>query len=283
MAEIIDGKKIADGILSGLRIEISKLKTAGIAPRLVVILVGKNPASLSYIRVKQKRAREVGLRVEVQAYPENTPQAALQKAIQEFNKQPDVCGILVQLPLPGHLDKQAVLDSIRPELDVDCLTSGNKQKLIRGEEVPFFPPAVMAVLKILEVSKVNLAKANVLIVGSGDLIGKPLAALLLNRKISFKLANRYTENLPELTQKADVIIAGAGKPGLITGERVKKGAVVIDAGSTGSEKGEVVGDVDFESLVKKARLLAPVTGGVGPVTVAMLLGNVVRSAQRKLA
>ncbi len=283
MAEIVDGKKIADGILSGLRTELSKLKTAGITPRLVVILVGKNPASLSYIRVKQKRAREVGLRVEVQAYPENTPQAALQKAIQEFNKQPDVCGILVQLPLPGHLDKQAVLDSIRPELDVDCLTSGNKQKLFRGEEVPFLPPAVAAVLKILEVSEVNLAEANVLIVGSGDLIGKPLAALLLNRKISFKLANRYTENLPELAQKADVIIAGAGKPGLITGERVKKGAVVIDAGSTGSEKGEVVGDVDFESVVKKARLLAPVPGGVGPVTVAMLLGNVVRSAQRKLA
>ncbi len=274
-AIIVDGKKIAEEILGNLRLQISDL---GVKPKLVVFLIGQNPSSLVYIKKKQEAGEEIGIEVKVKNYPQTIIQSELQQEIRKFNQEPQVHGILVQLPLPQHLDGQAVLDTIFPELDVDCLTTINKQKLIKGEKV-FLPPAAAAVFKILEFYKINLAKANILIVGSGELVGKPLAAILLNRKINFELANRYTENLPKLARKADVIITGVGKPGLITAEMIKEGAVVIDAGTAVSETGrELRGDVDIESVLPKSKLLSPVPGGVGPVTVAMLLQNVVDSA-----
>lgn len=278
MAELVDGKKIAKYILSDLRQQVQELKSAGIYPRLIVVLVGQNAASLSYIRVKQKRAEEIGLKVDVQTYPDDISQSTLQGAVQGFNSAFSVCGILVQLPLPPHLDKPLILDSVAPELDVDCLTSGNQEKLIGGQPVAFLPPAAAAIMKILDYYKIDLKNSNILIVGSGDLVGKPLAAIFLNHKINFKLANRYTEDLSELTRNADVVITAVGKPGLITGTMIKTGAVVIDAGTTGSEGGDLSGDVETKGVALKARLLAPVPGGVGPVTVAMLLQNAVKSA-----
>lgn len=278
MAIIVDGNEIAEQILAGLKDKLEKLNMAGVTPHLAVILVGQDPVSLSYIKIKQQKAEEIGLKVEVKAYPENISQSDLQKATQELNGKPEISGILVQLPLPSHLDRQAILDAVSMERDVDCLNSVNRQKLIAGEKVKFLPPAPAAVLKILEFYQIDLAKANILVVGSGELVGQPLAAILLNRKINFRLANRYTENLVELTKEADIIITGAGKSGLISGGMIKDGAVVIDAGATGSESGDVVGDVDIESVSKKATLLAPVPGGVGPVTVAMLLQNVILAA-----
>lgn len=278
MAELIDGAKIAEEILADLKSKVSILTTAGIFPRLIVVLVGENPASLSYIRVKQKRAAEIGFAVDIQKFPETISQAELQSSLMQINREPNVAGILVQLPLPQHLDRQVVLDTVKPELDVDCLTSINKQVLLDGQERVFIPPAAAAVLKILEIYKADYKRANMLIVGSGDLVGKPLATLFLRQKVDFRLANRHTENLPELARQADIIITGVGKPGLITGDMVKQGSMVIDAGTAASEQGDVRGDVEVASVAKKAAWLAAVPGGVGPVTVAMLLRNAVMNA-----
>ena len=278
MVQIVDGNKIADKILIDLAGRISKFHEAGFSPKLIVIQVGENPASASYIKIKQKKAVSIGLSVEIRSYPESVSWAELQGAIGKIAGEPGVCGLLVQLPLPVHLDRQAILDTIPPAVDVDCLTSTNKQKIIKGEDTLFVPPAAAAVLEILNYYEIDLAKENILIVGSGNLIGKPLAAILLRQNINFQMANRRTKNLRELIKNASVIISGAGRPGLVTGEMIWDGAVVIDAGTTGSETGEIVGDVDTETVSKKARLLAPVPGGVGPVTIAMLFRNVLAAA-----
>lgn len=280
MAEIIDGNKIAEEMLLDLKNKIGCLKELSLLPlRLAVIMVGQNPASLSYIKKKQEAGEKIGLSVEVKNLPEDISQAELQKIIKDLNDEAGIFGIVVQLPLPEHLDRQEVLNTVRPGLDVDCLTSENQQKLIRGEESLYKPPAAAAILHILESCQMDLATKDILIVGSGDLVGKPLASMLLHQGINFQLANRYTENLEELTKRADVVITGVGLPGLITGKMIKEGAIVIDAGSAASEGGELSGDVELGSVKAKASLIAPVPGGVGPVTVAMLLGNVVKSAQ----
>ena len=273
MTQLVDGKGIAEEILRDLK---SKIAALDFTPRLVVIMVGDNPASASYIKIKQKRGEEIGVTVDVQHYAADINQDDLKKEIEKFNSQSDARGIIVQLPLPNHLDRDTILNAVDPKLDVDCLTSENKQRLIRGEPL-YLPPAAAAVMKILEYYNIELTGRSVLIVGSGDLIGKPLSAILLSKKIPFQLANRHTENLNELAAKADVIITGVGKAGLITGGMIKDGAVLIDAGTTGSDEGEIVGDVDAQSVTGKASLLAPVPGGVGPVTVAMLLENLVKA------
>ncbi|MDZ4243518.1 MAG: bifunctional 5,10-methylenetetrahydrofolate dehydrogenase/5,10-methenyltetrahydrofolate cyclohydrolase [Candidatus Doudnabacteria bacterium] len=280
MVQIVDGNKIADKILADLAGRIAKFHQAGFSPKLTAIQVGSDPASSSYIKIKQKKAAAIGLRVEAVNYPANISQPELQNAISNLSEDKEVCGILVQLPLPNHLDGQKVLDTIPPELDIDCLTSVNKQKIINSEEFLFSPPAATAVLAILDYYHIDLPKENILIVGSGDLIGKPLAAILLKQNINFEVANRGTKNFEELVGKATLIITGAGSPGLITGEMIRKNAILIDAGTTGSETGAIVGDVDAETVKEKARLLAPVPGGVGPVTIAMLFRNVVASASR---
>lgn len=278
MNELVDGKKIADEILRDLKGRVAALKAAGRVPRLIVFLVGRAAASLSYIRVKQKRAQDIGLEFKLLTYPESVSPEELQSEIRNFGGKPGVAGILVQLPLPPAWPRQEVLDTIDPALDVDSLTTVNQQRLVGGNAL-FLPPAPAAVIKILEFCKVNLENEQVLLVGSGDLVGKPLAAMLLNQGINFHLANRHTENLEELARRASVIITGVGKPGLITGSMIREGAVVIDAGTAESDAGDLQGDVDAGSVAGKARFLAAVPGGVGPVTVAMLLQNVVAAAE----
>src|SRR3989344_2166551 len=273
MTKLVDGKKIADEILQELRI---KIQESGLSLKLAVVLVGGNPASLSYIKMKQKRAEEIGIQVEIFRYRIEMTQAELIAEIKQINSEPSVSGILVQLPLPEHLNRDEVLNAVDPQKDVDCLTETNKQRLNTSLAVPL-PPAAAAVLKILEYYNIALHDKSILIVGSGDLIGKPLAAILRSKQIDFHSANRQTEDLTHLTLKSDIIITGAGKPGLITGDMIKQGSIIIDAGTTGSDEGEILGDVDQQSVMGKAALLAPVPGGVGPITVAMLLKNVVNS------
>lgn len=277
MAQIVDGNKIAGEILADLKDKVIKLKSAGISPRLVVVLVGEDPASVTYTKKKREAGEPIGIVVEIKKYSGDVSQEELIKNIKEINEQ-QPHGIIVQLPLPKYLDKQKVLDAIDPFLDVDCLTSVNKQKLTVGEKLRLLPPAASAILKILDFYRIELNRMKVLLVGSGDLVGRPLAALLRQKKVGFELANSKTENLSELAARADVIITGVGKPGLIHGGMVKNDTVIIDAATSESETGELSGDVDFESVSKKARLISPVPGGVGPVTVAMLLNNVVDSA-----
>ena len=278
--KIVDGNKIAQKIFSELKIEVAGLQEKGLEVKLAVFLVGENPASLSYIQLKKKRAEEIGIIVELNKFPLDISQEDLESEIKSAAQRDDVSGILIQLPLPGHLDKEKILDAVPVDLDVDSLSGLNKQAVIEGRGIKFYPPAAQAVLAILDKHKVDLT-AHVVIVGTGDLIGRPLSALLLARGVDFELINRYTENYRELLQKADVIITGVGKANLISGDLLKEGVVVIDAGTTGSEDGDVTGDVDRESVVRKASLLSPVPGGVGPVTIAMLLKNVVEAAKRK--
>lgn len=279
MTKLVDGRKIAQGILEGLR---AKVESLTLKPRLVVFIVGESSASNSYVKMKRKRGEDAGIAVEILRYSVEISEAKLIEEISKYNLQREVCGILVQLPLPADLDRQKVLDAVDPKLDVDCLTGHNKHELIAGRQPIHYPPAPKAVLEILDRHNVDLRKGNVLLIGSGDLIGEPLAAMLLHRGIAFELANRYTDNLSELTAKAEVIVSGVGQAGVITGDMIKEGAVVIDAGTTGSDDGGLVGDVDTASVMGKASLLAPVPGGVGPITVALLLANVVNSATHKI-
>ena len=285
MGNIVDGKQIAEEIAESLKLKVSEIASYGHRPELAVVLVGENPASLSYIKIKKKQAENTGIDLKIYRYPVDVSEADLISEIEKLNAKPLVCGIIVQLPLPAHMDRQKILDAVQPELDIDCLATFNKQRLIEGKtglDPYFVPPAARAVLKILEYYNVELKGKNVLLIGSGDLIGKPLSAIFLKNGIAFGLANRHTENLPDLAGRADVIITGVGKENLITADMIKEGAVVIDAGTTGSDEGGIVGDVDRSSVEPKASLLAPVPGGVGPVTVAVLLENFVKAANRKL-
>jgi len=279
---LVDGNKIATKLLSQLGAEFEKLAREGLRPKLAVFLVGENPASVSYIKLKTKKADEIGIEVELHSFDDQVSEAELIDAVKEASKSDSVCGILVQLPLPERINRQKVLDAVPVHLDVDSLNSENKQAVIKGSNIRFVPPAAKAVLEILDYHQINLKNSDVVIVGTGDLIGKPLAALLLARGVNFEMANTHTENLPELLAKADVVVTGVGKAGLITGEMIKSGAVVIDAGTTGSEEGGVTGDVERDSVSEKARLLAPVPEGVGPVTVAMLFQNFLTAARQKL-
>lgn len=280
--QIIDGQKIADTILEELKGRVAKLRKNNFAPQLVVFLAGRNPASELYVRVKQKRAAEVGVAVALKTFPDNVPEATLIRAIKSANAERATAGILVQLPLPKELDKQKVLDAVAPALDVDCLATANKEKLSQGKEVAFFPPAAAAVWRILASLPVDLKSAKILIVGSGDLIGKPLAAIFYREGLKFNLATRHTGDLRDLAGQADIIISGTGQAGLIRGDMIKAGAMVIDAGTTGVEHGGVTGDVDVASVRGRARFLSPVPGGVGPITVAVLLQNVVAAAENRL-
>lgn len=264
-AQIIDGRKIAEEILAALEVRVAKLREKTIIPRLAVFLVGNNPASESYIRVKQKRAAEVGIEVEIKKYPESITGEELIGEINLANQRADVSGILVQLPLPPQLDKQRVFGAIDPKLVVEAHS-----------------PAAAAVRHILAILPIDLRTKKILIIGSGDLVGKPLANIFEKENLEFTVATRQTENLAEVAKAADVIITGTGQPGLVRGDMVKEGAVIIDAGTTGSEDGSMVGDVDFEGVSKKAGYLSPVPGGVGPVTVAMLLRAVVDNTESKL-
>ncbi len=277
MTQLVEGNKIAERILKELADQIAALKKSGPLPRLVVILVGNNPSSISYVKQKQRKAKQIGLEVEVRRFPEDTTERELIEAIKIYNDSESVGGILVQLPLPAQLNQGKILNTVREDLDVDCLNENNKRKIAEGANTVFSPPAAAAILEVLYRYKVDLRDKDILIVGSGNLVGKPLAALLLNDGINFKIANRHTENLKGLLEKADVIVSATGVPGLIRAEDIKLGVVVIDAGTAISETKNIRGDVDAKDLVGKAKLIAPVPGGVGPVTVAMLLQNTVRN------
>lgn len=270
---LVSGRKIAEEILQDLKARIGD----GPRPTLGVVLVGRNPASLTYVNAKKKRGEETRINVQVCNFPETITQPELEMEVKEVIAEGHD-GIIIQLPLPQHIDRQKILDLVPADMDVDCLTSANKNKLEAGEPV-FLPPASAAVLEILKYYSIDLGHKRVLLVGMGELVGKPLAAILRSRGIKFDTVYLGHGDLTKQAPEADVIISGTGKAGLITGDLVKPGAVVIDAGSAGTDKG-VVGDVDTASVEPKASLLSAVPGGVGPVTIAMLLQNVVAAANR---
>lgn len=278
--QIIDGNQIAQKVYSDLSTRVERLKNSGKTVSLAVFFDPNNPASLSYINKKTRAAEKLGIKILRYEFSQDSDYNELEKQLKNVAEQTQVDGILVQLPLPGGIDRK-LLDLIPAKIDVDGIGSANLQPLLRGEfdKVLFLPPAANAILHILESAKVELHNKNILIVGTGELVGKPLAAIMLKKNYHFKLANQYTENIDELLADADVIISAVGKPGIIKAHSLKQDTVVIDAGTAGTESGSVVGDVDPENLETKASLACLVPGGVGPVTVAKLLENVLISAE----
>ncbi len=277
-AKIMDGKAVAKSIREGLKEEIDRLKKEDIHPGLAVVLVGNDPASAIYVRNKGEACRAAGIYSEEHTLPENTKESELLDLIHRLNNDPRIHGILVQLPLPSHINKDRVLKSVSPEKDVDGFHEINMGRLLTGQEglVPCTP---LGIMKLLEYYHIPVEGRFAVVVGRSNIVGKPVAMMLLQRNATVTICHTRTKNMAETCRMADILIAAAGKPGMITGEMIKDGAVVIDVGINRSDTGKLTGDVDFESASMKAGWITPVPGGVGPMTIAMLLYNTVKAAK----
>ena len=272
---IIDGKQIAQQLKEQMREQVAKLvKQYGRKPCLDVIIVGENPASMSYVRSKIKATEYCGFDGELIQLPQTTSQEELLRIIRERNVNPAVDGILVQLPLPKHIDEQRVIEAIAPEKDVDGFHPSNVAKLWLNQPaiVPCTPLGIMA---LLEQSGTPLEGRHAVVVGRSNIVGKPIAKLLLDKNCTVTIAHSRTADLGAICREADILVVAVGRPQIITGEMVKPGATVIDVGINRTEDGKLVGDVDFDSVAPIAGAITPVPGGVGPMTITMLMRNTI--------
>jgi methylenetetrahydrofolate dehydrogenase (NADP+)/methenyltetrahydrofolate cyclohydrolase len=279
-ARIIDGKAVAKKLRAEYKARIAQLvATHGLTPGLAVILVGHNPASQLYVSNKVRACEDVGIRSERIEMPADIREAALLAEIDRLNNDPTVHGILVQLPLPPHIEVRAVLERISVAKDVDGFHLYNVGGLLTGSTV--FPPCTPdGVQKLLEHENVEIAGRNVCVVGASNIVGKPVAMMLMQQDATVSICHKLTRDLAMFTLMADILVVAAGVPNLIVPQMVRTGAVVIDVGINRLPDGSIVGDVDFEAVRQKASLISPVPGGVGPMTVTMLLFNTLRSAER---
>jgi methylenetetrahydrofolate dehydrogenase (NADP+)/methenyltetrahydrofolate cyclohydrolase len=283
VTKIIDGKKLREEILDVVKKEVAALS---FQPLFCDILVGNDPASVQYVEMKAKMAEEVGIAFHRANFPAEITTDELISEIKILNEIPNMCGIIIQLPLPKHIDRHAALDAIDPNLDVDCLGTVASGKFYKNEGVIGFPTAV-ACMVILDSLGLDLRTRKIVVQGQGILVGKPVAALLKFRGLNPIIITSKTEDKEKILKEADIIISGIGKGKYLTGNMIKKGAIIVDAGTseTGSDPADegvkIVGDVDLESVLGVAEYISPVPGGVGPVTVAMLLQNVLTVAKTK--
>ncbi|MEJ9209912.1 bifunctional methylenetetrahydrofolate dehydrogenase/methenyltetrahydrofolate cyclohydrolase FolD [Bacillus smithii] len=277
--KLIDGKAAAKEIREEIKKEVNELKAQGVVPGLAVILVGDDPASHTYVRNKEKGCKEVGIHSEIYKYPAAISEAELLDKIRELNEDKRIHGILVQLPLPGHISESKVIDTISPEKDVDGFHPVNVGKMVIGKE-GFLPCTPYGIMKLLEREQIDLQGKRAVVIGRSNIVGKPAGLLLLQRNATVTYCHSKTEDLSYHTKQADIIIAAVGKAKFLKAEDVKEGAVIIDVGMNRDENGKLCGDVDFESVREKASFITPVPGGVGPMTITMLLYNTVQSAKR---
>jgi methylenetetrahydrofolate dehydrogenase (NADP+)/methenyltetrahydrofolate cyclohydrolase len=278
-ATIIDGNAIAATVRAEWKGQVAELAAAGIVPGLAVIIVGEDPPSQVYVRRKMKACAEVGIRSERHAFPADVAQEQVLDLIARLNADPAIHGILVQLPLPAHIDVRRVLEGIAAEKDVDGFNLYNVGALVTGDTV--FPPCTpYGVVCMLERCEIPIAGQNVVVVGASNIVGKPMAMMLMKREATVSIAHVKTRDLAQFTILADILVVAAGKPGLITAPMVRTGAVVIDVGINRLPDGRIVGDVDFDAVREKASFISPVPGGVGPMTVTMLLVNTIKAAMR---
>ena len=278
-AHIIDGKTIAQQVRAEWKIRADALKARGITPGLAVIIVGEDPASKVYVANKVKACAELGLHSEHIAMPADTPEAALLAKIAELNHDPKIHGILVQLPVPKHIDSNKVLEAIDPAKDVDGFHPVNVGALVTGN-MRFAPCTPYGAMKLLEKSGVAIAGKHAVVVGRSNIVGKPMALLLLQANATVTICTSKTEDLAKFTRDADILVVATGKPKMISGDMIKPGAAVIDVGINRMANGKLCGDVDFDSAKEVAGWITPVPGGVGPMTIAMLVANTVQSAER---
>ncbi|MBS3105068.1 bifunctional 5,10-methylenetetrahydrofolate dehydrogenase/5,10-methenyltetrahydrofolate cyclohydrolase [Candidatus Woesearchaeota archaeon] len=273
-AKIIDGKKIAEKILNGLK---SKIKSMKEKPGLAIVLVGDNPASEIYVSSKEKTFKEVEGYCERHNLDKDVSEMDLLNLVTKLNNNPKVHGILVQLPLPKHINEHLITNSILPHKDVDGFTSVNLGHLMSGNTI-LAPATARAVLNLIESTGIEIEGKNAVVVGRSNIVGKPVAIMLLEKNATVAVCHSKTKNIAEHTKKADILVAAAGKPKLITREMVKEGAVVIDVGIN-RVNGKIVGDVDFENVKEIAGYITPVPGGVGPITIAMLMENTLKAME----
>lgn len=279
MATIINGKELAAKVRSNLKIEVENLKEQGINPKLAVIMVGNDGASAVYVRNKSKACDEIGIAFEEFLLKEETTREELLGLIEELNKRDDVHGILLQSPIPKHLDIREAFNAIDYRKDVDGFHPINVGKLAIGED-SFVSCTPAGVMKMLEEYGIEIQGKNAVVIGRSNIVGKPLAQLLLNANATVTTCHSKTQNIEEIASRADILVAALGKAKFVTGNMVKEGAVVIDVGINRNEEGKLVGDVNFEEVEPKASYITPVPGGVGPMTIAMLMTNVVKAAVR---
>jgi methylenetetrahydrofolate dehydrogenase (NADP+) / methenyltetrahydrofolate cyclohydrolase len=278
-ARIIDGRAAAQKMRAACRHKIDALKAKGVTPGLAVVLVGENPVSDVYVRNKARACAEVGLHSEVRRLPVDCSEVALLGCLDELNRDPRVHGIIVQLPLPRHLDAPRVLQALAAEKDVDGFNWSNLGALV--EDRPRFVPCTpLAVMRLLEHEDIAVEGRTAVVVGRSSIVGKPLALLLIAHSATVTVCHSRTLDLARVTREADILVVAAGRPALVTGEMIKPGATVIDVGINRLPDGSIVGDVDFAGARERAAYITPVPGGVGPMTVAMLVANTVTAAER---
>ena len=279
MAKLISGKAVSAALRTQIREETAALReNHGIHPGLVVVLVGNDPASQIYVRNKQKACEEVGFRAFEYRLNENSTQEQLLDLIRVLNKDDKVHGILVQLPLPKHIDEQTVILTIAPEKDVDAFHPMNVGRIMIGN-YEFLPCTPAGVMELIDSTGVDLNGANCVVVGRSNIVGKPMAMLLLHRNATVTICHSRTRNLAEVCAGADILVSAVGKPHFIRADMVKDGAVVIDVGMNHDENGKLCGDVEFAEVEPKASYITPVPGGVGPMTITMLLKNTLHAAK----
>ncbi len=275
---LLDGKSLAQKIQNKIKEEVDLLKKASITPGLAVILIGDDPASQVYVKKKAEACKAVGIYSVVHEMPENIKEETILQTIKLMNENQNINGILVQLPLPKHINQTKILEAIDPKKDVDGFHPYNMGRLFLDLD-SFVPCTPLGVMKIFEEYGIKLQGKNVCIVGASNIVGKPMAALLLNEFATVDICHIYTKDLKEHTKRADIVIVGVGKAGLITEDMVKDDAIVIDIGINRLESGKLAGDVDFENVSKKCSHITPVPGGVGPMTIAMLLSNTIKATK----
>ena len=279
-AKIIDGKQVAARCREELKQQVAALRARGIIPGLAVILVGEDPASQVYVRNKHRACEELGIHSEQYTLPADTDRQTLLDLITELNGREEIDGILVQLPLPGHLDEKEILSAIDPAKDVASFHPQNVGRLVIGDY--FFAPCTPSgILTLIDSAGVDLTGKECVVIGRSNIVGKPMALMLLHRNATVTVCHSKTRDLPSVTRRADVLISAVGKAGIVTADMVKPGAVVIDVGMNRNQAGKLCGDVDFESVSRVAGYLTPVPGGVGPMTITMLLRSTVLSAQNR--
>lgn len=270
MAQLIDGKLVAKKILENLSDEILFLEKK---PSLAVIIAGEDPASKIYVNLKKKKALELGIKSTVIEMPAAVSQQELLEKIEELNQSDDINAILVQLPLPEHIDTKAVIEKISPVKDVDCFHPYNTGHIATGCKPYVYPCTPKGIIRLLEYYNLEIAGKNAVVVGRSNIVGRPLSQMLLNENATVTVCHSRTKNLGEIVKNADIIVSAVGQRNIITADMVKEGAVVIDVGMNRTEDGKLCGDVDFYNVEKKASFITPVPGGVGPMTICALMQN----------
>ena len=280
--QLIDGKSLATKVQTTVAAEVAQLKQEkNIVPGLAVILVGDDPASHAYVNMKAKACEKVGLYSITHNMPDTISQDEIIATIEMMNNNPRIDGILVQLPLPKHIDTDKILEVIDPKKDVDGFHAYNVGRLVTGLD-SFVPCTPLGVMKLFEEYDIDLRGKDVCVVGASNIVGKPMASLLLNAEATVTITHIHTKDLKAHTSRADIVVVGVGVPGLIKEDMVKEGAIVIDIGTNRIEDGSLVGDVDFKNVSPKCSYITPVPGGVGPMTISMLLSNTLKSAKARV-